>query len=122
MPLREQRNDTVVRPQGLSIVIGDITFVVAVYRRFRIGSVSTSGFDTTWPRTDLGEVVRSNGSKNFNCIDPNVIDDGTGLKFTFGSYWDGIFQSPLSGVKTPSAVSRCCRRESHLRRNPTGHS
>lgn len=57
--------------------------------------------DGTW--TDLGEVFRSDGTGNYNAIDPNIIDDG-GLKLVFGSYWDGMFQFPLSDIKTPAAV------------------
>ncbi|KZW02835.1 glycoside hydrolase family 43 protein [Exidia glandulosa HHB12029] len=51
--------------------------------------------------TDLGEVIRSGPGLNYNCIDPNLIDDG-GLKLTFGSYWDGMFQIPMNDVKTPA--------------------
>ena len=61
--------------------------------------------DGSW--TDLGQVIRSSPSGNFNAIDANLIDDG-GLKFTFGSYWDGMFQIPMNDVKTPAAVRCVC--------------
>ncbi|EJD50410.1 glycoside hydrolase family 43 protein [Auricularia subglabra TFB-10046 SS5] len=51
--------------------------------------------------TDHGEVMRSDGSKPFNSIDPNIIDDG-GLKLTYGSYWDGMFQVDMVDFKTPA--------------------
>lgn len=53
----------------------------------------------TW--TDHGVVIRSNGSLPMNAIDPNIINSG-GLKFTYGSHWDGIFQLDMKDFKTPA--------------------
>lgn len=50
--------------------------------------------------TDHGAVIRSDGSKNFNAIDPNIIN-ANGLKLTFGSYWGGMFQIDMKDFKTP---------------------
>ncbi|KAG7085955.1 hypothetical protein E1B28_003483 [Marasmius oreades] len=43
----------------------------------------------TW--TDLGAVVTSKPGDVFNAIDPDLIDYN-GLKLSFGSYWNGIYQ------------------------------
>ncbi|KAL1745385.1 glycoside hydrolase family 43 protein [Schizophyllum fasciatum] len=70
-----------------------------------IGVATSSSMDQgSW--TDLGEVIRSNPGDAFNAIDPNLIDsndgDGlNGLKLTFGSYWNGMYQVGLwPDVKT----------------------
>ncbi|KAF9261027.1 glycoside hydrolase family 43 protein [Marasmius fiardii PR-910] len=52
-------------------------------------ATSPSMENGTW--TDLGEVIRSNNDTVFNAIDPDLIDDG-GLKLSFGSYNQGIYQ------------------------------
>ena len=36
-------------------------------------------------------------------VDPNLIN-ADGLHLGFGSYWDGIFQVPLSDPGTPASV------------------
>ncbi len=41
--------------------------------------------------TDLGLVIKSISSNNYNCIDPNVFEDTDGtLWLAFGSFWSGI--------------------------------
>ncbi|KAJ6502271.1 glycoside hydrolase family 43 protein [Mycena sanguinolenta] len=46
----------------------------------------------TW--TDRGFVMDSVAGDIYNAIDPNIIDDD-GLKLSFGSYWDGVYQIGL---------------------------
>ncbi|EJD49620.1 glycoside hydrolase family 43 protein [Auricularia subglabra TFB-10046 SS5] len=62
-------------------------------------AVSPTMEDGTW--TDMGEVIRSDDSLSFNAIDPNIVDSN-GLKLTFGSYWDGMFQIDMADYKTPA--------------------
>ncbi|KZV66585.1 glycoside hydrolase family 43 protein [Peniophora sp. CONT] len=46
----------------------------------------------TW--TDHGEVISSKTGDVYNAIDPNLID-WNGLKLSFGSYWNGMYQIGL---------------------------
>ncbi|KAF9261023.1 glycoside hydrolase family 43 protein [Marasmius fiardii PR-910] len=55
----------------------------------------------TW--TDLGEVVRSKGGDSFIAIDPDLINDN-GLKLSFGSHVQGIFQISIGpDVNNPAS-------------------
>ncbi|TBU26057.1 glycoside hydrolase family 43 protein [Dichomitus squalens] len=54
----------------------------------------------TWD--DLGPVIGSKDGDSYNAIDANLID-AEGLKLSFGSYNDGIFQITLSDIHTPAA-------------------
>lgn len=45
--------------------------------------------DYRW--VDQGEVLRSDGSRNFNAIDPGIITDDSGTPWmVFGSFWGGL--------------------------------
>ncbi|EJD49198.1 Arabinanase/levansucrase/invertase [Auricularia subglabra TFB-10046 SS5] len=55
----------------------------------------------TWK--DHGEVIRSNGSKGFIAIDPNVIKVNNTIKLQFGSHMDGLFQIDMKDFKTPKS-------------------
>ncbi|KAL0564544.1 hypothetical protein V5O48_017500 [Marasmius crinis-equi] len=57
----------------------------------------------TW--TDLGAVVTSKPGDVYNAIDPDLIDDN-GLKLSFGSYWNGIYQIGLwPDVNNPASAT-----------------
>jgi arabinan endo-1,5-alpha-L-arabinosidase len=52
-------------------------------------TLDPSAADYRW--TDRGVVIKSSGSNNYNCIDPNVFEDTDGkVWLTFGSFWTGI--------------------------------
>lgn len=52
-------------------------------------TLDPSAVDYRW--TDRGVVIKSSGSNNYNCIDPNVFEDTDGkVWLTFGSFWTGI--------------------------------
>ncbi|EJD53562.1 glycoside hydrolase family 43 protein [Auricularia subglabra TFB-10046 SS5] len=56
----------------------------------------------TWK--DLGTVISSKPGDLYNAIDPNIIDNN-GLKFSFGSYWNGLYQIGLwPDVKTQASA------------------
>ena len=75
----------------------------------------------TW--TDHGAVITSQTGDVYNAsmtglpylfcvkadgdatVDPNLIDVNGALYLGFGSYWDCIFQVPMSDVDTPASVS-----------------
>ncbi|VDC05854.1 unnamed protein product [Peniophora sp. CBMAI 1063] len=58
-----------------------------------IGVATSSSMDPgTW--TDHGEVISSAAGDVYNAIDPNLID-WNGLKLSFGSYWQGMYQIGL---------------------------
>ncbi|KAH9940032.1 glycoside hydrolase family 43 protein [Epithele typhae] len=56
----------------------------------------------TW--TDHGAVITSQTGDVYNAIDPNLLvaSDGT-FHLSFGSYWQCVFQVPLSNVSTPAS-------------------
>ncbi|EPQ54639.1 Arabinanase/levansucrase/invertase [Gloeophyllum trabeum ATCC 11539] len=68
-----------------------------------IGVATSPSMDAgTW--TDLGEVIGSVPGDVYNAIDPNIIDDN-GLKLSFGSYWEGMYQIGLwPGVKDQASA------------------
>jgi arabinan endo-1,5-alpha-L-arabinosidase len=50
--------------------------------------------DYRW--VDHGEVLRSNGGRNFNAIDPGIVEDENGDPWmVFGSFWGGLHLVPL---------------------------
>ncbi|KAJ7474885.1 glycoside hydrolase family 43 protein [Mycena latifolia] len=83
----------------------DVNFINGLYTLYY--AVSTLGSQTsaigvatspsmepgTW--TDLGLVMSSVPGNVYNAIDPNIINDATGLKLSFGSYWNGMYQIGL---------------------------
>ncbi|KAF9261025.1 glycoside hydrolase family 43 protein [Marasmius fiardii PR-910] len=57
----------------------------------------------TW--TDLAAVVSSKSGDVFNAIDPDLIDYN-GLKLSFGSYWNGIYQIGIwPDVNNPASAT-----------------
>jgi len=54
---------------------------------------------TNYAWTDAGMVVQSTNGSPYNTIDPSVMRDADGsLWLAFGSYWQGIFLTPLDGT------------------------
>ncbi|KAL4812879.1 glycosyl hydrolase [Aspergillus spinulosporus] len=77
--------------------------------------------------TDHGAVIRSTNEDRYNAIDGNWIEiDGVSF-LNFGSYWDGLFQIPLSftqdgGSKDERHATHDAKDAlSHLAYNATGH-
>lgn len=66
-----------------------------------IGVATSTSLDSgTW--TDLGSLNLPSNS-DYNLIDPNLFtQDGSSFILSFGSYWDGIYQIPLSSPLTIS--------------------
>ena len=67
-----------------------------------IGLATSPSMDPgTW--TDLGATgISSDGTKNYNAIDANVIKSGSSYYMNFGSFWDGIFQVKLDSAAKKS--------------------
>ncbi|MCJ1240741.1 hypothetical protein MMC14_008745 [Varicellaria rhodocarpa] len=67
-----------------------------------IGLATSSSLDVgTW--TDLGATgVASASGKPYNAIDPNLISVGSNYYLTFGSFWDDIYQAPMTSPPTRS--------------------
>ncbi|KAF8211949.1 glycoside hydrolase family 43 protein [Mycena galopus ATCC 62051] len=99
-----------VLPSGCSVIpqagncnvwAPDVNFIDGLYTVYyaisELGSqnsaigVATSPSMVAGTWTDLGLVINSVTGDVYNAIDPNIIDDD-GLKLSFGSYWDGIYQ------------------------------
>ena len=90
-------------------------------------ATSPSMEEGTW--TDHGAVITSQPGDIYNAskyrqtaildvltmltldvlVDPNLIVTPSGLHLGFGSYWDCIFQVPMSDVDTPAAVRQSPR-------------
>ncbi len=52
--------------------------------------------DPAYQWQDKGIVIRSEANDNFNAIDPNIIADEKGdLWIVYGSFWTGIYLTPL---------------------------
>lgn len=74
-----------------------------------IGLMTNQAFDPKNPTEgwqDQGMVVRSQGSDDFNAIDPFRIDTGGRAFLAFGSFWDGIRMvevDPVSGKPAADA-------------------
>jgi arabinan endo-1,5-alpha-L-arabinosidase len=59
---------------------------------------------TTW--TDLGAVICSGSSDDWNAIDPNVVIDTTGAPWlAFGSFWSGTKLIPLDATGARSGTA-----------------
>ncbi|VDB91780.1 unnamed protein product [Peniophora sp. CBMAI 1063] len=66
-----------------------------------IGVATSSSLDPgTW--TDHGAVITSKDGDAYNAIDANLIN-ADGLKLSFGSWNEGMYQISLSDVSTPSS-------------------
>ncbi|TFK50978.1 glycoside hydrolase family 43 protein [Heliocybe sulcata] len=87
--------------QGLYTVYYSVSIIGS--QNSAIGVATSPSMEPgTW--TDLGQVIRSSPSDVFNAIDPNIIDDN-GLKLSFGSYWQGMYQIGLwPGVKDQASA------------------
>jgi arabinan endo-1,5-alpha-L-arabinosidase len=74
-----------------------------------IGLMTNAALDVADPTAgwvDLGLVIRSQRSDNFNAIDPARIDTGGRAYLAFGSFWDGIRLvelDPQTGMALPRA-------------------
>lgn len=71
--------------------------------------------DTEYKWEDMGAVINSNESNDYNCIDPNMIVDENGQPWlSFGSFWSGIklvkldpkTMKPNQGAELVSIASR----------------
>ena len=60
-----------------------------------IGVATSASLAGPWQ--DHGSTgIESATGDNFNAIDANLLDTGSGMLMTFGSFWSDIFQSPMS--------------------------
>ncbi len=78
-----------------------------------IGLVSTQSLNSPeWE--DLGMVIKSDSSCNYNCIDPAFIETPDGIYLSFGSFWNGLYivnldpetLKPAEGSKPKCIASR----------------
>lgn len=78
-----------------------------------IGLATSSNLPNGW--SDQGMVINSNSSKDYNCIDPNLVIDASGNPWlAFGSFWSGIkivelnasTMKPKSGANIIGIASR----------------
>ncbi|KAH7471118.1 hypothetical protein PRIC1_003067 [Phytophthora ramorum] len=69
-----------------------------------IGVARSSSLDVgTWE--DAGTTgITSDSSKQYNAIDPNLVDVDGGYYLTFGSYWQGIHQTHMRDPPVLSSV------------------
>ncbi|VDB91772.1 unnamed protein product [Peniophora sp. CBMAI 1063] len=96
-----------LNPDGCTLWAPDVNYIDGQYVLYYISSSlgsqnSTTGVATspsmkpgTW--TEHGAVLTSKEGDAFNAIDPNIIN-ADGLKLTFGSYWQGIFQIDMHNI------------------------
>jgi arabinan endo-1,5-alpha-L-arabinosidase len=67
------------------------------------------------PWTDLGPIICTEGSENYNAIDPDVGLDEAGTPWlAFGSYWNGImaFELDLDGNRVGTELTRLANNSS----------
>ena len=80
-----------------------------------IGLATNTTLDRSDPAyrwTDQGKVIRSTPDSDFNAIDPEVVEDGTGAPWmVLGSYWSGI---QMVALEYPSGKRSADRERRHL--------
>jgi arabinan endo-1,5-alpha-L-arabinosidase len=77
----------------------------------------TPGDLSSWE--DLGPILTSDPSKNYNAIDPSVFHDGARWWIAFGSFWDGIKIQELRNMTEPiGPIYSLARRRPEVEFNP----
>ncbi|WP_262846962.1 arabinan endo-1,5-alpha-L-arabinosidase [Sphaerisporangium corydalis] len=75
-------------------------------------ATSTTGASGTW--ANLGLVISTTSSSNYNAIDPNLIVDGSGQWWlAFGSFWTGIKLirlDPSTGLRSGTSITSIAQR------------
>jgi arabinan endo-1,5-alpha-L-arabinosidase len=68
---------------------------------------------------DLGPILTSDPSKNYNAIDASVLHDGSKWWIAFGSFWDGIKMQELKNMTQPTGpIHSLARRRHEVEFNP----
>jgi arabinan endo-1,5-alpha-L-arabinosidase len=85
-----------------------------------IGLATNPTLDPTDPSyhwTDQGPVIQSHAGSAYNTIDPSILQDSDGkLWMTFGSFWNGIYQTqldPTTGKQITNSPTISLAKDTH---------